>query len=84
MNLILEGIPLMTRRIDWLLWSALAMIAVPASAHPGHGTTADSSSLTHYVTDPMHGTLLVAVLIAAIAVGAWIVRLIGARAERDA
>lgn len=61
----------MTRRFNWLLWSALAIAAVPAAAHPGHGTTVDSSSLAHYTSEPFHAVLLAAVLVVAIGMGSW-------------
>lgn len=64
----------MMRRFNWLFWSALAMTAVPAAAHPGHGTTADSSSLAHYATEPFHVVLLAAVLVVALGMGSWAAR----------
>lgn len=67
----------MTRRIHWLLWPALALVAVPAAAHPGHGASADSASLTHYMTEPFHAAILMAVVVAIMAIGGWMSRQIG-------
>lgn len=65
----------MSRRPVWLLWLLLSTVAIPAAAHPGHGTSDNGASATHYVTEPVHALALFAgVGIAAIAV-LWTARL---------
>ena len=62
----------MTCRPIWLLWLALLTVAVPASAHPGHGTPGGESLPSHYVTEPVHALFLVAAVAAGLVVSGWI------------
>ncbi|GEM_PF-977706 len=57
-----------------LITSVLFFIisAVSLMAHPGHGTT-DGHSLIHYLTEPMHATVLVAVFIMIAASITWMI-----------
>lgn len=41
-------------------------------AHPGHGAT-DGHSLIHYLTEPMHATILIAVIIMILSSATWLI-----------
>ncbi len=64
------------KRLAVLLSSMMG--ALPAAAHPGHGTTSPFTVM-HYVVEPVHGAVLV--VLVALMVAAAVVR---RRTERRA
>ena len=65
----------MTKAVSYLLVSAIAWVA-PAivSAHPGHGLDGGSFSLLHYLTEPEHVGIGLAVILLVAAGVYWSVR----------
>lgn len=51
----------------------VALAAVPAFAHPGHGRDGGSNSIMHYATEPVHVAPVVFAALAGIAVTGLIV-----------
>ena len=53
----------------WTIVAAISLFAVPSitSAHPGHGEGGASTSLLHYLSEPVHvvGLLVSAIVIVA-------------------